>query len=686
MCSRLWIHICLCAVVWLPWTAALAWEPMDPNSPPPPVTWERPPIKPFYTGGGSPVFTEVDGKSCVETTRNYLSKYIFFNIDNRFVYDVDETFELEIEYDSTAGGQILLEYDSHNQGPEEGTFCPLPPISPDTSRRWAHHTFTLERARFADRQHKKGDFRLSSPDGIVRISDVKLRRLKPPPEQVATPGTLRLKVIEASTGQPTPARVGLYGTRGQFQIPNEQAVPLNIFYYTAYWYECPRDFTWPVKNHYAFYIRGQYTCDLPAGQYELVVRKGIEYHIAHETLTIESGKTLEHTVTLKRWGDLGAEGWYSGDVHVHVRRSPEDNEKIMALVQAEDLHLANMTQMGNVNAYFFAQYAFGEQSKYRQGDYELVSSEEDPRTSHVGHTLMLNMKTMVRDEQTYFLYHKVFEEIRRQGGLTGYAHGGEAFHAERGMALDVPFNIVDFVEILQATKLNTRIWYEFLNLGYKLVPSAGSDFPYIDPPGLVRSYVHVDGPFSAQRWFEGFAKGYTFATTGPLLTFSVNSVPMGGELQAQPGEQLRIEATARVNPDVDEINQFELVAQGQAIRTEPVEGKTDLARFSTTLTADRSTWVALRVKGKNNSVAHTAPVYVIIGGQRFWKPSVVPDLVAKQRQRLKEMIEQPVKPMSEIWPKESEEKQWAKQKALAEERVKQVDSKYESLLKALPAN
>lgn len=70
----------------------------------------------------------------------------------------------------------------------------------------------------------------------------------------------------------------------------------------------------------------------------------------------------------------------------------------------------------------------------------------------------------------------------------------------------MPFGLVDFIEVLQGGRLNTEIWYTFLNLGYRVLPVAGADFPYFGPtlPGVERTYVRLDGPFSADAWFAAF--------------------------------------------------------------------------------------------------------------------------------------------------------------------------------------
>ena len=70
---------------------------------------------------------------------------------------------------------------------------------------------------------------------------------------------------------------------------------------------------------------------------------------------------------------------------------------------------------------------------------------------------------------------------------------GQLFNGRRGLALDVPFGLVDFIEVLQGGRLVTDTWYPFLNLGFKVNPAAGSDYPYFGPslPGVERYYVKL---------------------------------------------------------------------------------------------------------------------------------------------------------------------------------------------------
>ena len=177
------------------------------------------------------------------------------------------------------------------------------------------------------------------------------------------------------------------------------------------------------------------------------------------------------------------------------------------------------------------------------------------------------------------------------------------------------------------------------NLGFRLAPVAGSDFPYINLPGTERSYVRIDGPFSPQDWFEGLRQGRTFVTNGPMLSLKVADGTIGDTVAVEKGETLNITARAQVNPDIDSLNRVELVIHGDVAATAESEKGSESLTLNHSLTAAESCWIALRAYGKNGGLAHSAPVYVNVDGvQTFWNTAAVPALVEKYRNRIETLL------------------------------------------------
>jgi hypothetical protein len=319
------------------------------------------------------------------------------------------------------------------------------------------------------------------------------------------------------------------------------------------------------------------------------------------------------------------------------------------------------------------------------GHHVIVPGIEGPRTAQRGHTISLNIQEPLYDSKIYFLYHQFFEEYDRQGGLSGFAHvGSEEFNASWGLALDVPFGVVDFLEILQSGELHTEIWYEFLNLGYRLTPMAGPDFPYFNQPGAERSYVKVEGDFTPQSWFDSLESGHTFVTTGPILSLSVNGKPMGSTLNVKRADVLDIRASARINPDIDHLDRLELVVHGDVVKSATERDDAGGLSLNHQLSADTGVWIAVRAYGKAQSASHSAPVYVHIGDRGTWSAEKAPAIVEKMRQRLKALAETPIMPVRELefWEVEDDiSALWAQQKPLILKRIAEANEKYDQLMR-----
>jgi hypothetical protein len=258
----------------------------------------------------------------------------------------------------------------------------------------------------------------------------------------------------------------------------------------------------------------------------------------------------------------------------------------------------------------------------------------------------------------------------------------------RGLTLLAPFGLVDFIEVLQGGRLTHDGWYRLLNLGYRITPAAGTDWPYSDFPGVVRNYVKVDGPLNLDAWFTSFNAGRTFVTNGPLLGLTVNGRGMGEELRVKRGTSLKIAADVQLNPDVDTLDRLELVVLGDVTQTQPAQGK-DRTQLSAQLTADRSMWIAVRAYGgrqdpRNTTIAHSAPIYVVVDDEPTWKRDAVPAIVAELRDRLARILTDSIDtPIQGNEPWETRltlTDQWILQQPLLRPRVDAADALYVKLL------
>ncbi|MEK7674792.1 MAG: CehA/McbA family metallohydrolase [Verrucomicrobiota bacterium] len=440
-----------------------------------------------------------------------------------------------------------------------------------------------------------------------------------------TSGRLKLTVLSDDSGKPAPAMVRLvWRTDGVARQP-ANGIEFAPQFDKQGQASGARNANLPGPLADSFWcVPGPFDMTLAPGDWRIGVRRGVEHEVLFEDIKLRSGEILERTYRPKRWVDMRKRGWWSGDDHVHCRiLSDEDARHLMAWVQAEDIHLANVVKMGDIYRTYFEQRGFGPAYRVVDAEYVLSPGQECPRThDQIGHTLAMNITSMVRNPERYFLYDEVFDAVHAQGGLSGYAHVNSGmFHVHRDMSMNVPRQKVDFVEILQFNNLGTDLYYDFLNLGCKLTASSGSDVPWGGTIGEVRAYACLEKKrFSADAWFEAFRRGRTFTTSGPMLEFRVDNALPGDELRLKSDRKLRIRARAWGDPRRMAPVKLEIVRHGEVIRsTESNNPKQPEAQLDFTVDAGHGCWIAARARGGEGTSAHTTPVYVVREGFRFWK-------------------------------------------------------------------
>jgi hypothetical protein len=635
----------------------------------------------------------VEGQSCV------IADLVALDVDDRYAFDIDETVSVTLTYATNYTAPFVVGWDKSG-GSAQG--LAEVDVKPDPGSKFSSVTLKLDRARFAGQGVQGSDLAIGIQrqkngvaEGLITLCDIRVERSNTTPA-AAPSGTVKLVIKDAKTGGLVPARVGLYDATGRAPLPSDQALMLQRYADDLRMLHVNERTFWPSANRLSFYVDSNYQGQVPAGVYDLVVTRGLEYRAHQARFEVKPGETTTVSVALQRYSDMPSQGWYSGDSHIHVTRDEVADPKIWGFVSAEDVHVGNLLEMGNItNVYFHQPKAWGKASRFERDGHFIVSGQEAPRAAFMGHTVHFNIDRPIHlrtDE--YFQYHKVFEEFQRTGGISGFAHlgwsarGGSSARVIRGINLLAPLGLVDFIEVLQAGRLVTDGWYRLLNLGIRVTPAAGTDWPYSDFPGVVRFFVKVDGPFNLDKWFESFGRGRSFVTNGPTLDFTVNGKIMGEELRVKRGTKLDIAATARLNPDVDSLDRLELVVGGDVTDT-AASGGTDSASLRKQITAERSMWIAVRAYGgkqapNNMTVAHSAPIYVVVDGEPAWNRDKVPETIAELRGQLQELLTEPYEtPVTGNEPWETRAllpAQWLLQQPLLRPRVAMADAAYAKIL------
>jgi hypothetical protein len=524
---------------------------------------------------------------------------------------------------------------------------------------------------------------------------IEFRRPEKPPVRLSldvttpAPGRLKLTVLSDDTGKPAPAMVRLL-----WQVDGVARQPGNGIEFAPQFDKQGRtsggrsaNLPGPLADSF-WCVPEPFDMALAPGDWRIGVRRGVEHEVIFEDIKISSGETVERTYPPRRWVDMRKRGWWSGDDHVHCRiLSDTDARQLMAWVKAEDIHLANVVKMGDIYRTYFEQRGFGPSYRVMDGEFVLSPGQECPRThDQIGHTLAMNITSMIRDTERYFLYDEVFDAVHAQGGLSGYAHVGSGlFHVHRDMSLNVPRQKVDFAEILQFNNLGTQLYYDFLNLGCKLTASAGSDVPWGGTIGEARAYAYLGRkPFSADGWFDAFRRGRTFTTSGPMLELRVDNALPGDEIRLKSDRKLHIRARAWGDPKRMAPVKLEIVRHGEVIRSAvSADPQQPEAQLDFAVDAGFGGWIAARARGGEGTSAHTTPVYVVREGLRFWNFDGLDTLFERRMASLAEVEQIVMAARHDHAEGKLENDRYRKQLALQGdallERVGQARKRYEEL-------
>lgn len=465
-------------------------------------------------------------------------------------------------------------------------------------------------------------------------------------------GRLAVEIVSAETGRQVRARLHLVDDSGRVAPLPDEAIA--VMYGRS-----DRAQGYAYQPDSSFYVDGRFDVALAPGRYRLQISKGNEFIRDTVRVTVRPNARIDTTIRLRRWVDMPSRGWYSGDDHIHVRRSPRLDAPLLDWIAAEDVHVGILLWMGDFWRTYYAQYAFGREGVYREGPYMLTSGQEEPRTPEIGHALGLVARDRVRHADSYYLYDEVFDRLHELGGLAGYAHQAETFHGYRGLTLDGLRGKIDVLEILQFCAeegpLAVRNYYHLLNLGVPVTATAGSDFPWCgkghrygvenapaDPAriGNVRFYTYLDGPLTYERWRSALKSGRTFVSSGPVVDLRVNGRRPGAHLSVDAGEAVDVRINADGHPHQVPLSVLELIAHGRVLaRTSPnnADQSTSRLTLSERIRPDRGIWLAARVRARPNQVAHTTPVYVHVDGGGFHEPDSADALLDRSEAYLDEI-------------------------------------------------
>ncbi|HEX5435644.1 MAG TPA: CehA/McbA family metallohydrolase [Gemmatimonadaceae bacterium] len=441
-------------------------------------------------------------------------------------------------------------------------------------------------------------------------------------------GRVQIRVL-GPDGKVTPARIYLMASDGRSYAPD------GGFHRVIS----------ATETHY-FETTGSFEAEVPAGRTSIEAMKGFEYRPKSITLSVPAGGRRSATIQLQRLVDLPAQGWYSGDTHIHdlhQGRFGLTHQTFFDELRAEDLHVTNaLIHMDGTRLMGRWGDLTGKPSPLSTPQYILQYGEEF--RGSLGHISILGIKRFILPftsgvRNTAYaqpeLDSRYIDEAHAQGGIAGFPHPyitlvtTPAQAASTLIPVDAALGKGDYYDIgsIWSNEMgSTSMYYRLLNCGFHLPATAGTDnFSDVwrdPPPGSDRTYVHVHGPLTLANWFAGIKAEHTFGTTGPLLFLNVAG--------HEPGDQIALGAgaspTLHVHADAKSIApmaRLDIIVNG-AVAGSVTASDSGHIVFDKSVAIPRGGWIAARVVGPSSryvgdsyAFAQTSPVYVVRNGHTY---------------------------------------------------------------------
>jgi hypothetical protein len=453
-------------------------------------------------------------------------------------------------------------------------------------------------------------------------------------------GAARITLVDGRTGRPMPGRLVVRDAAGRSYAP------------TAAWIHADDGFDRRERTREVeyFHSSGRATVLAPAGVVTVEATRGLEYAVGRATARIVPGDTTDVRITLRRVATPSAQGWRSGDLHVHMnygghyRNTPE---RLAAQASAEGLDLVENLIVNKESRIPDVAYFRGGADAATRAHGVLIAHDQEFHTSLWGHLGLLGLTRhiILPDYAAYPgtaaaspwpLNADVIAQTRAQGAVAGYVHPFDAPPAPDDPArpltnefpIDVALGLVDYYEAVGFADdylATLQVWYQALNCGFRIAAGAGTDamanFASLrGPVGMNRVYVKVQGSLTHRSFLEGLRAGRTFATNGPLLGFAIDGREPGASLDFPAGARtVRARVSLRSIVPVDHL---EIVSNGAVVSSIALPGDHTRADTTVILEVSRSAWFTLRARTEGPRapildgmvLATTSPVYVTLGG------------------------------------------------------------------------
>lgn len=423
--------------------------------------------------------------------------------------------------------------------------------------------------------------------------------------QVASPAVVHALVTESGTGAPMPCKLTFLGRENtpdpDLGITSERR----------------------ARNTVDL-MRGEELIALPAGSYDIVFSRGIEYDITTRTLNLGRNRQVTLAVTLNH--SVDPKGYVSADFHQHMKNSfdsaiPLEDRVISGVCEGLDIIVTTDHNFVTDLSPVIQKLQLGRWIR------SVVGDEMTPRKHFFGH---INGFPLVPDPAKQFNGAVQFESTTAANVMAEIASrpGKHVIQVNHPRSDDVGyFNYVRLnptdgttthpnwcdrftaLEVLNGKRLDEfedslKDWFNLLNMGYTFAATGNSDSHkiYDQEPGYPRNYIAVAQPVRDEDLVDAVNRRRAlFVTNGPIVDFRTKIGTRIGTMQSVPAGpiqfQAKVEGANFVQP-----SSLEFYGNGKLLKTvhftetsAPLKWQGEL-----TDTPTSDTWYSIVVRGTHS--------------------------------------------------------------------------------------
>jgi hypothetical protein len=429
------------------------------------------------------------------------------------------------------------------------------------------------------------------------------------PAIAAKKGEVEIRVVDAKSSKPIAVRMHLKDQKQKVVKP-----PKSVFW----------------NDH--FVIDGTIKLELPPGNYSFDMERGPEYKTRSGYFFIEDGAKDSKELTMERFIEMTDDGWYSGDLF--LQRPPGEVEVLM---KAEDLHVVPLIAWSGKLAPKSSETTPIKFDNNRW--YQLLGGRDERDSSGLLFFGLAEPLDLAKATKEFPSSAALLKQAKGAGGfvvadratcwdlpalvatgqLDAVLIAGSDVQRDGAPAKDLPGKPRDSVRYGPPHGIgrwSQDIYYQLLNCGLRVAPAAGSGSGIgPNPAGYNRVYVHCDGEFTWEKWWQGLKAGHVVVSNGPVLQPRVNGYVPGHVFEAGQGESLELSIALNLSTR-EKIEYLEVVQNGKVVHEVRLDkwaeanGKLPPVKFS------ESGWMLVRAvtnNGQTYRYATSGPFYVEIG-------------------------------------------------------------------------